>query len=83
MLFWFAATSVLIVALVFDSPALDYRMVMLGAVVPVLEGAVGGPWLLHTLTGAAAVFALVVVVTRGRRLVARQVLARAGRSAER
>ena len=74
MLLWFAATSVLIVALVFDSPALDYRMVMLGAVVPVLEGAVGGPWLLHTLTGAAAIFALVVVLTRGRRLAARRAI---------
>ena len=74
MLIWFAAASFLIVALVFDSPALDYRMVMIGAVAPVLEGAVGGPWLLHTLAGAVAVFGAVVVVTRGRRLVARRAI---------
>ena len=74
MFIWFAAMSFLIVVMVFDSPALDYRMVMLGGVVPVLEGAVGGPWLLHTLAGCVAVFAAVVVVTRGRRLVARRAI---------
>jgi membrane-bound metal-dependent hydrolase YbcI (DUF457 family) len=74
MFIWFAATSFLIVALVFDSPALDYRTVMLGAVAPVLEGAVGGPWILHTLAGAVLVFAIVVVATRGRRLVARRAI---------
>jgi hypothetical protein len=71
---WFAATSFLIVAMVFDSPALDYRMVMLGAVAPVSEAAIGGPWLLHTLTGVAAVFVLVVVATSGRRLLARRLI---------
>ena len=72
MFIWFAAASFLIVVMVFDSPAVDYRMVMLGAVAPVFEGAIGGPWLLHTLLGCAAVFALVVVATRGRRLTARR-----------
>ena len=43
MFVWFAAASFLIVVMVFDSPAVDYRMVMLGGVVPVLEGAVAGP----------------------------------------
>lgn len=74
MFIWFAAMSFLIVVMVFDSPAVDYRMVMLGGVAPVLEGAVGGPWLLHTLAGSVAVFAAVVVVTRGRRLVARRAI---------
>ena len=74
MFVWFAAASFLIVVMVFDSPAVDYRMVMLGAVAPVLEGALGGPWLLHTLVGCAAVFAVVVVATRGRRLAARRAI---------
>ena len=71
MVIWFAAASFLIVVMVFDSPAVDYRMVMLGAVAPVLEGAVAGPWLLHTVVGCAAVFVVVVTATRGRRLAAR------------
>lgn len=72
MFIWFAAASFLIVAMVFDSPAVDYRIVMLGAVAPVFEGAVGGPWLLHTLAGCVVVFAGVVIATRGRRLAARR-----------
>ena len=72
MFIWFAAASFLIVAMVFDSPAVDYRIVMLGAVAPVIEGAVGGPWLLHTLAGCVVVFAGVVIATRGRRLAARR-----------
>jgi hypothetical protein len=72
MFIWFAAASFLIVAMVFDSPAVDYRIVMLGGVAPVFEGAVGGPWLLHTLAGCVVVFAVVVIATRGRRLAARR-----------
>ncbi|HUP71629.1 MAG TPA: hypothetical protein VM282_01140 [Acidimicrobiales bacterium] len=72
MFIWFAAASFLIVVMVFDSPAVDYRMVMLGAVAPVVEGVVGGPWVLHTLAGCVVVFAIVVVATWGRRLAARR-----------
>jgi hypothetical protein len=72
MFIWFAAASFLIVVMVFDSPSVDYRMVMVGAVAPVVEGAVGGPWLLHTITGCVVVFAIVVIATRGRRLAARR-----------
>ena len=74
MFIWFAAVSFLVVAMVFDSPAVDYRIVMLGAVAPIFEGAVGGPWVLHTLAGSVAVFAVVVVATRGRRLLARRAI---------
>jgi len=74
MFVWFAAASFLIVGMVFDSPAVDYRLVMLGAVAPVLEGAIGGPWVLHTLLGCATAFVVVVVATRGRRLAARRAI---------
>jgi len=74
MFVWFAAASFLIVVMVFDSPAMDYRLVLLGSVAPVLEGVVGGPWLLHTLAGCVVVFAVVVVATRGRRLTARRAI---------
>lgn len=74
MFVWFAAASFLIVVMVFDSPAIDYRLVMLGAVAPVLEGVVGGPWILHTLAGCAVVFAVLVLATRGRRLAGRRAI---------
>lgn len=72
MFFWFLALSFVLVALVFDSPALDYRMVMLGSVVPVVELLAGGPWALHTLLAPLIVLVAVMLVTRGRRLIRRR-----------
>lgn len=71
MLIWFAVMSIVLTWLVFQSPALDYRMVALGAVLPVLEVPFGaGP--LHSLLAPTLVLGLVMAVTRGRRLVRRQ-----------
>ena len=74
MFFWFVAFSVLVVLAVFDSPAMDYRTVILGSVLPVVEVVVGRPFVLHTLLGSAAVLVLVVLATRGRRLTARRLV---------
>ena len=57
MLVWFIVGSLVAVSLVFDSPALDHRFVAGGAVLPVAEGLVGGPWLLHTLVAGVVVLA--------------------------
>lgn len=72
MFFWFLALSFVLVALVFDSPALDYRVVMLGSVLPMVELLAGGPWALHTLLAPLAVLVVVMLVTRGRRLARRR-----------
>lgn len=72
VLFWFLALSFVLVALVFDSPALDYRMVMLGSVLPVVELLAGGPWALHTLLAPLVVLVAVMLATRGRRLARRR-----------
>ncbi len=72
MFFWFLGLSFAIVLIVFSSPALDYRLVMLGAWMPVAEALVGGPWVLHTLFAPVVALALVMAVTQNRRLVRRQ-----------
>ena len=74
MLLWFAGMSVVLVLFVFRSPALDYRLVILGAVLPVGEGLVGGPWLLHTLVVAVAALTLVMLATQQRRLLRRRLI---------
>lgn len=74
MFFWFAAFAVLVVVAVFDSPAMDYRYVIVGAVLPAVEVALGHPYLLHTLLGSVAMFVVVAFVTHGRRLVARRLV---------
>ncbi len=72
MFFWFAGLSFLLVAWVFASPAIDYRLVIGGAVLPVVEMIVGGPWALHTLLAPVTVMTAVMLVFRGRRLVQRK-----------
>ena len=72
MFFWFLALSFVLVALVFDSPALDYRMVMLGSVLPMVELLAGGPWALHTLLAPLVMLVAVMLATQGRRLARRR-----------
>lgn len=72
MIIWYAALAAAGVWAVFDSPAIDYRMVMLGAVLPVAEIALGRPGPMHSLVTAVAVLAVTMAVTRGRRLVRRR-----------
>ena len=75
MLLWFVGPSILIVWLVFRSPAADYRLVALGSLIPLIEIAFGQPRLFHSLTGAAVLLAAVMVGARGHRLVQRALLA--------
>lgn len=72
MVLWFVGAAFVLVWVIFRSPALDYRLVMLGAVLPVGEALVGGPWLGHTLVGGVALLLVVVLATQRRRLVRRR-----------
>jgi len=68
---WFAVLSVVITWAVFQSPALDYRLVALGAVLPTVETAFGaGP--LHSLLAPTLTLAVVMLATQRRRLVRRR-----------
>ena len=70
MFLWFAACAVVAVAVVFGSSGVDYRIVALGAVLPLAENLTGSPWVLHTLAGSVALLVGVMALTagRGRRL---------------
>lgn len=72
MILWFAGVSFVFVWWVFKSPALDYRLVMLGSVLPVGEVVLGGPRLLHTLLAPVALLAVIMLATQKRRLVRRR-----------
>ena len=72
MFFWFLGLSFVAVAIVFDSPSLDYRLVMAGAAAPMLEHLWGGPWITHTLLWPVVLMTLIMVVARGRRLTQRR-----------
>ena len=70
MFCWFAACAVVAVAMVFGSSGVDYRVVALGAVLPLAENLSGSPWVLHTLAGSVVLLIGVMALTagRGRRL---------------
>lgn len=74
MFLWFAALSAVVVWQVFRSPALDYRLVMVGAVLPVGEVVLGGPRLLHTLAFSVLVLTVVMLATQRRRLLRRRLI---------
>ena len=60
MFLWFIGASWVLVALVFQSPALDYRLVMLGSVLPLLDGFTGGASVLHSLLFSVVLLAMVL-----------------------
>jgi LexA-binding, inner membrane-associated putative hydrolase len=72
---WFAGGAFVGVWLVFRSPAVDYRLVVAGALLPLVELPFGSPRVLHSLTGAAALLALAMVATPRRRLAQRRLVA--------
>lgn len=74
MFLWFIGPSILIVWAVFRSPAADYRLVAVGAVLPLVELPIGEPRMFHSLTGAAVLLTVVMVGARGQRLVQRRLL---------
>ena len=72
MVIWYLGLSFVLVLMVFDSPLLDYRLVMLGSVLPWLDRLWAPPWVMHTVFFPVAVMTLVMVAGWGRRLVQRR-----------
>ena len=72
MVLWFVALSFASVLLVFDSVALDYRLIMVGSIMPWLDFVWGPPWPLHTILFPVALMTAVMVLGWGRRLVQRR-----------
>jgi hypothetical protein len=76
MLLWFAGMSFLAVWLVFRDPAIDHRLVMVGAVLPdVIDAPTGGVWVMHSVVASVALLVVVMLATIGRRRLRRQLLA--------
>jgi len=72
VILWFVGMSFLLVWLVFRSPMIDYRLVVLGSLLPLVELPIGEPRLLHSLTGAVALLGLAMVATPRQRLAQRR-----------
>lgn len=74
MFLWFTGMSVVAVWAVFRSPAIDYRLVIVGALIPLVELPFGEPRLLHSLTGAALALAVAMLARPRQRLAQRRLV---------
>jgi membrane-bound metal-dependent hydrolase YbcI (DUF457 family) len=76
VILWPAGLSLAIVWQVFRDPAIDYRLVVAGALLPdVVDGPFGGARVAHTLLFSVALLTVVMVATRGHRHARRRLLA--------
>lgn len=74
MLLWFVGTAVVAVGFVFRDPRFDYRLLVVGAVVPLLDAVLPGVRPLHSVTTAVALLTVLMLVTAGRRPIRRMLL---------
>jgi hypothetical protein len=76
MLFWFVGTAVVSVWFVFHDPRFDYRLLVVGALLPdVVDALTGAAWVFHSLAGSVGVLVVVMLATIGRRALRKRLLA--------
>lgn len=77
MLLWFLGGSLVCAWAVFRDPAVDYRLVMVGAVLPDLVDALGltAVDVAHSVTTSVVLLVVVMLATIGRRSLRRHLLA--------
>lgn len=75
MFFWFLGTVVVAVWFVFRDPAFDYRLLLVGAVLPaVVDAAFGGARVLHSVTFSVVLLGGLMLATSGRRPIRKMLL---------
>ncbi|MGI9646406.1 MAG: hypothetical protein ACR2O6_13955 [Ilumatobacteraceae bacterium] len=67
MFFWFIGTAVVTVGLIFRDPGFDYRLLIVGSVLPLTDGLFGGARALHSVTVSIVLLVVVMLATIGRR----------------
>ncbi len=67
MFFWYIGTAIMAVGLVFRDPRFDYRLLIVGSVIPIGDGIFGGSRAMHSVTVAILLLTLLMVATAGRR----------------
>jgi hypothetical protein len=76
VILWFAGFSVVAVWMIFHDPAFDYRLVVVGALLPdVIDIWFGGARVTHAFVTSAVVLMVVMMATRHRRTLRRRLLA--------
>jgi hypothetical protein len=73
MFFWFIGTAVVTVWWVFRDPAFDYRLLIVGSVLPLAELPFGARFL-HSVTVSIVLLGALMIVTRGRKPIRKALL---------
>ncbi len=75
MLFWFLGTAVVSVWFVFRDSGFDYRLLLVGAVLPAgVDALFGGARVLHSVTFSVVLLAVLMLVTPGRKPIRKMLL---------
>ena len=74
MFFWFIGTAILSIGFVFRDPRFDYRLLIVGSVLPALDGLFGGARALHSITVSIALMAALMLATSGRKPIRKMLL---------
>lgn len=76
MFFWFIGTAVVTVWFVFRDPSFDYRLLIVGSVLPsAVDAVVGGARLMHTLVFSVVLLVVLMLATPARSQLRRTLLA--------
>jgi hypothetical protein len=71
---WYIGTAVVTVGLVFRDPRFDYRLLIVGSVLPLGDAVFGGARVLHTLAVSVVLLAVLMVATSGRKPIRKMLL---------
>ena len=74
MFFWFIGTAVVTIGLVFRDPRFDYRLLIVGSVLPIADGVFGGARVLHSVVTSVARLTVLMLATSGRKPVRKMLL---------
>jgi hypothetical protein len=76
MFFWFIGAGIACAWNVLRDPALDYRILVLGLLLPdLVDGVLGNAGAAHSVVGSVVVLVVIMLVTIGRRHLRRRLLA--------
>lgn len=74
MFFWFIGTSVVTIGVIFRDPRFDYRLLIVGSVLPIADGFFGGARALHSVTVSVGLLAVLMIATSGRKPIRKMLL---------
>jgi hypothetical protein len=72
--FWFIGTAIITIGFVFRDPRFDYRLLVVGSVLPAVDGLFGGARALHSITVSIALMAVLMLATSGRKPIRKMLL---------